>query len=115
MPEPHLKRIDAAGITDRYNLNTATIQILCVPAQSEPPCLIARRGAKEHTLHLARDDETACRHDYVCGLGPPAAAIAPSISLAVTGPRNCLTTLPSGDNRYVIGNPRGVGKSCGGL
>ena len=73
-------------------------QVGRAPAQAQIQRTLPRRRAEEHALHRAADEEAHGRHQaFACG--PPAAAIAASISLPVTGPRNCLATLPSGEIR----------------
>ena len=63
--------------------------------QAQRQRALARGGAEKHALHLAGDQKARSGHQAPA-FGPPDAAMAASISLPVTGPRNCLATLPSG-------------------
>src|SRR4249919_4153107 len=102
MLQPLFELPDRVIRTNGQHFHPAIGQVSCVSAQPEPLRLFAGAGAEEHALDLAADDE-ARRLDHAhhgiaqaAGLGPPAFAMAVSMSFAVTGPRKCFATLPSG-------------------
>jgi len=100
--QPLLELPDRVIRTDGQYFHPAVRQVACVSAHPEPLRLLAGAGAEKHPLHLAADDEARRLHPahdgigHAAGLGPPALAIAVSMSFAVTGPRKCFATLPSG-------------------
>jgi hypothetical protein len=106
--QPALERVQRLHIARRADLDAAVDAIDRAAAQAQGQRALPGGGAEEHALHPAADDEAGRAHapgaaspgcTGAPGAGPPAAAIASSIWCAVTGPRNCFATVPSGATR----------------
>ena len=87
------------------HLHPAIGEVAHVAAQAQEQRLGTGGGAEPHALHPSGDAEPGRAHHAPPGPGaaesdssdgPPLLAIAASMSLAVTGPRNCRATAPSG-------------------
>lgn len=92
MREPSGQRVCGTG---GEHLHAPVVAIAIRTAQTQRRFTRLRGSADAHALHACLDTAPG-RRPQACTGGPPASAIIASIPSAVTGPRNCLATRPSG-------------------
>jgi hypothetical protein len=89
LPQPLLKLLHRHVAAAGNYFHTAIGKVACMTMQAKAQRLVARTGAKKHTLHFAADQETRDAH----GRYLPIAALKEA---GVIGPMKCFATLPSG-------------------